>query len=76
MADTGPVAGILVRSDPDRGVTQECTVRLEEPSVGYEIGTRSARGNPEPVAEYAAVLADRIITLPDEDLARTPEERK
>lgn len=55
--------GILVGDDSDRPVMEQCTARLDELGVEYEIETRSAHGNPESVAEYAGTAKDRGVKV-------------
>jgi 5-(carboxyamino)imidazole ribonucleotide mutase len=42
---------------------EECTAKLEELGVEYEIETRSAHADPESVAEYAGTAKDRGVKV-------------
>jgi phosphoribosylaminoimidazole carboxylase PurE protein len=55
--------GILVGSKSDMPVLEECTARLEELGIAYEIEVRSAHRDPEGVSEYAGTARERGLKV-------------
>lgn len=58
-----PVVGILVASESDLPMLVECTTRLEEYGVEYELEVRSVHRNPEGVSEYAGTARERGLKV-------------
>jgi phosphoribosylaminoimidazole carboxylase PurE protein len=57
------LVGILVGSKSDMPVLEECTARLEELGIAYEIEVRSAHRDPEGVSEYAGTARERGLKV-------------
>ena len=62
MADA-PLVGIIMGSQSDMAVMEECAGQLEELGVAYEIVVASAHRSPERVHEWASGAADRGIKV-------------
>jgi len=62
MSDT-PLVGIIMGSNSDLAVMQECATQLEELGVPFEIVVASAHRNPDRVHEWSASAADRGIKV-------------
>ena len=62
MSDT-PLVGIIMGSNSDLAVMQECATQLEELGVPFEIVVASAHRNPDRVHEWSATAADRGIKV-------------
>jgi phosphoribosylaminoimidazole carboxylase PurE protein len=60
---SAPRVGILIGSESDRPVMQECLRRLEELGVAAEVTVSSAHRNPEATREYARTAAARGIRV-------------
>jgi len=58
-----PTVGILVGSDTDLPVVEECTVRLEGYGVPYEVEVRDVHANPEAISEYAGTARERGLKV-------------
>jgi 5-(carboxyamino)imidazole ribonucleotide mutase len=58
-----PSVGILVGSRSDLPVMENCTKRLEDLGIEYELEVRSAHRNPEAVAGYVASAPERGIRI-------------
>jgi 5-(carboxyamino)imidazole ribonucleotide mutase len=59
----GPLVGIIMGSQSDMGVMEECAKQLEELGVAYELVVASAHRSPARVHEWAAGAADRGIKV-------------
>ncbi len=62
MSDT-PLVGIIMGSNSDLAVMQECATQLEELGVPFEIVVASAHRNPDRVHEWSDTAADRGIKV-------------
>ena len=62
MAETSLV-GIIMGSNSDLTVMQECATQLEELGVPFELVVASAHRSPERVHEWASTAADRGIKV-------------
>jgi len=62
MADA-PLVGIIMGSQSDMAVMEECAGQLEELGVAYEVVVASAHRSPERVHEWASGAADRGIKV-------------
>ena len=62
MADT-PLVGIIMGSQSDLGVMEECKQQLEELGVPYELVIASAHRSPKQVHIWASTAADRGIKV-------------
>ena len=58
-----PTVGILVGSDADLPVLEECTARLEDYGIDYDLEVRDAYRNPENVSEYAGTARERGLKV-------------
>jgi 5-(carboxyamino)imidazole ribonucleotide mutase len=58
-----PSIGILVGSESDLPVLENCTARLENLGIDYELEVRSAHRTPDAVAEYVASAPKRGIQV-------------
>jgi len=58
-----PLVGIIMGSQSDMGVMEECAKQLDELGVPYEVVVSSAHRNPERVHEWASSAADRGIKV-------------
>lgn len=58
-----PAVGILAASESDLPMLVECTTRLEEYGVEYELEVRSVHHNPEGVSEYAGTARERGLKV-------------
>jgi 5-(carboxyamino)imidazole ribonucleotide mutase len=54
-----PLVGIIMGSESDRSVMDECAKTLDELGVPYEMVVASAHRQPELVHEWASAAADR-----------------
>lgn len=59
MAETTPLVGIIMGSQSDLGVMEECAAQLEEFGVPYELVIASAHRQPAKVHDWASGAADR-----------------
>lgn len=62
MTET-PLVGIIMGSNSDLTVMQECATQLEELGVPFELVVASAHRNPDRVHEWSATAADRGIKV-------------
>ena len=62
MADT-PLVGIIMGSQSDMAVMEECAKQLDELGVPHEVVVASAHRNPERVHEWASGAADRGLKV-------------
>jgi 5-(carboxyamino)imidazole ribonucleotide mutase len=62
MTDT-PLVGIIMGSQSDMAVMEECANQLAELGVPYEVVVASAHRNPERVHEWATSAADRGLKV-------------
>src|SRR5512136_812353 len=62
MAET-PLVGIIMGSQSDVSVMEDCARQLVELGVPYEVVVASAHRNPERVHEWAAGAADRGVKV-------------
>ena len=62
MADA-PLVGIIMGSQSDMAVMEECASQLEELGVAYEVVVASAHRSPARVHEWASGAADRGIKV-------------
>ena len=62
MADT-PLVGIIMGSQSDMGVMDDCTAQLEALGVPFEMLVASAHRNPGRVHEWASTAADRGLKV-------------
>ncbi len=62
MADS-PLVGIIMGSQSDMSVMEDCAKQLEELGVGYEILVASAHRNPDRVHEWASTAGDRGLKV-------------
>lgn len=62
MAET-PLVGIIMGSQSDMGVMDECAKQLDELGVAYEVVVASAHRNPERVHDWASSAADRGVKV-------------
>jgi len=62
MADA-PLVGIIMGSQSDLGVMEECKQQLEELGVPYELVIASAHRSPKQVHIWASTAADRGIKV-------------
>jgi 5-(carboxyamino)imidazole ribonucleotide mutase len=62
MTET-PLVGIIMGSQSDMGVMEECAKQLDELGVPHEVIVASAHRNPERVHEWASSAADRGIKV-------------
>ena len=58
-----PLVGIIMGSQSDMGVMEECIKQLEEFGVAHEVVVASAHRNPDVVHEWASGAADRGIKV-------------
>jgi 5-(carboxyamino)imidazole ribonucleotide mutase len=58
-----PLVGIIMGSQSDMGVMEECAKQLDELGVPLEVIVASAHRNPERVHEWASSAADRGIKV-------------
>lgn len=58
-----PPVGILIGSESDRPVIDECVARLDEFDIPYEIHVMSPYRNPEDVSEYAGTARERGLKI-------------
>jgi len=58
-----PRVGILVGSDADLPILEECTARLEEYGIEHELEVRDVHTNPESVSEYAGTARERGLKV-------------
>ena len=58
MTDT-PLVGIIMGSQSDMAVMEECSKQLDELGVAHEVVVASAHRNPDKVHEWASGAADR-----------------
>lgn len=58
-----PTVGILVGSDADLPILEECTERLERYGIEYEVEVRDVHTNPESVSEYAGTARERGLKV-------------
>ena len=63
MSADGPLVGILVGSESDRGRMQPALDELEKRGVAHEFEVRSAHRTPDAVAEYARSARDRGLRV-------------
>ena len=63
MAERTPLVGIIMGSNSDLDVMQECASQLEEFGVPYELLIASAHRQPDKVHEWAAGAAARGIRV-------------
>jgi len=54
-----PLVGIIMGSQSDMGVMEQCAEQLEELGVPFELVVASAHRNPERVHEWASTATDR-----------------
>jgi 5-(carboxyamino)imidazole ribonucleotide mutase len=59
----GPLVGIIMGSQSDMGVMEECAKQLDELGVVYELVVASAHRSPARVHEWASTAADRGIKV-------------
>jgi 5-(carboxyamino)imidazole ribonucleotide mutase len=57
------LVGIIMGSESDRSVMQDCATQLEELGVGCEIVVASAHRSPERVHEWATSASDRGLKV-------------
>ena len=62
MAET-PLVGIIMGSNSDLAVMQECATQLEELGAPFELVVASAHRSPERVHEWASTAADRGLKV-------------
>ena len=62
MAES-PLVGIIMGSQSDMSVMEDCAKQLEELGVGCEILVASAHRNPDRVHEWAATAGDRGLKV-------------
>ena len=62
MAET-PLVGIIMGSQSDLEVMQQCADQLDALAVPYELLVASAHRNPERVHEWASTAADRGLKV-------------
>lgn len=60
---TQPKIGIIMGSQSDMGVMQDCIDQLEEFGVPYEVKVASAHRNPAEVHEWASTAVDRGLCV-------------
>lgn len=60
---TQPKIGIIMGSQSDMGVMQDCIDQLEEFGVPYEVKVTSAHRNPAEVHEWASTAVDRGLRV-------------
>lgn len=60
---TQPKIGIIMGSQSDMSVMQDCIDQLEEFSVPYEVKVASAHRNPAEVHEWASTAVDRGLRV-------------
>lgn len=60
---TQPKIGIIMGSQSDMGVMQDCIDQLEEFGVSYEVKVASAHRNPAEVHEWASTAVDRGLRV-------------
>ena len=58
-----PLVGIIVGSQSDMSVMQECATQLEELTIGYELLVASAHRSPERVREWASGAEERGLKV-------------
>jgi len=58
-----PLVGIIMGSQSDRGVMQDCADQLESLGVAHEMLVASAHRNPDKVHEWASTAVDRGIKV-------------
>ena len=58
-----PAVGILVGSDADLPVLEQCTARFDAYGVQYEVEVRDVHANPESVSEYAGTARERGLKV-------------
>ncbi len=62
MTET-PLVGIIMGSQSDMGIMEDCAKQLDELGVPYEVVVASAHRNPERVHEWASSAAERGIKV-------------
>ena len=62
MSDA-PLVGIIMGSNSDLGVMQDCAEQLEELGVAYELTVASAHRNPDKVHQWASTAGERGIKV-------------
>ena len=58
-----PLVGIIVGSESDLGVMEECALQLEQLGVPFELVVASAHRSPGRVQEWSSTAADRGIKV-------------
>ena len=58
-----PRVGILVGSEADLPVLEQCTARLEKYGIEHEVEVRAVRTSPESVSEYAGTARERGLKV-------------
>jgi 5-(carboxyamino)imidazole ribonucleotide mutase len=58
-----PLVGIIMGSQSDMAVMEECAAQLEELGVSHEVVVASAHRNPDKVHEWASTAGDRGIKV-------------
>jgi len=62
MADT-PLVGIIMGSNSDLAVMQDCATQLEELGVPFELVVASAHRSPDRVHQWASTAAERGLKV-------------
>jgi 5-(carboxyamino)imidazole ribonucleotide mutase len=62
MTET-PLVGIIMGSQSDMAVMEECAAQLDELGVSHEVVVASAHRTPDKVHEWASTAADRGIKV-------------
>jgi 5-(carboxyamino)imidazole ribonucleotide mutase len=60
---TTPLVGIIMGSQSDMGVMEDCAKQLDELGVPYEVIVASAHRNPEQVHQWASSAGDRGLKV-------------
>jgi len=58
-----PLVGIIMGSNSDMDVMEDCTAQLDELGVAYEVIVASAHRNPERVHEWASTSSERGLKV-------------
>ena len=61
--ETRPLVGIIIGSESDMSVMQECAAQLEELGVSYELVVASAHRSPERVHDWASTAEERGLKV-------------
>lgn len=58
-----PLVGILVGTDADLPILEQCIARLEGYGIEHEVEVRDVHGSPESISEYAGTARERGLKV-------------